>query len=74
MNDHQLYTIDDAAKQVAVSKTLVNKFINMGLIIPAKSDMETPTLTPYGLRRLTYVVDLYEKSYSAESIETLLNR
>jgi len=74
MNHHPLYTIDDAARQLAVSKALIHKFIKMGLVIPDMSDPEETTLTPYGLRRLTYVVDLYEKSYSTESIEVLLNR
>jgi hypothetical protein len=74
MNHHNLYSIDDAARQLAVSKALIYKFIKLGLVIPAEKDMVKPKLTPYGLRRLMDIVDLYEKSYSTESIEAMLNR
>ncbi len=74
MNHHHLYSIDDAAKKLAVSKALIYKFINMGLVIPAEKDPSKPKLTPYGLRRLMDIVQMYEQSYSPESIESIINR
>ncbi len=67
-----MYTISEAAGNLGVSEALIKKFITMGLLTPI-NDGYAPKLTSYNFRRLTRIVDLYEKSYSPESIETILN-
>ncbi len=72
MESQNLYTLNEAADQLAVSQDLVNKFINRGWIVPVE-DGKRQKLTPYAFRRLNRIIDLYERSYSLERIETLLN-
>ncbi len=72
MESQNLYTLNEAADQLAVSQDLVAKFINRGWIVPVK-DGKGQKLTPYAFRRLNRIIDLYERSYSLERIETLLN-
>ena len=66
------YTINEAAQELAISKDLVDKFINRGWIIPVEEGKRRK-LTPYALRRLNQIVALYEQSYSFEKIENILN-
>lgn len=67
-----MYTISEAAGNLGVSEALIRKFIMLGLITPV-NDGYAAKLTSYHFRRLTRIVDLYEKSYSPESIESILN-
>jgi len=72
MKNSGLTSLTDAAQSLEISISLVNKFINMGLVNTVK-DGNFKMLTPYGFRRLSRVIDLYEKSYSPDSIEAALN-
>ncbi len=72
MASQNLYTLNEAADQLAVSQDLVAKFISRGWIVPVE-DGKRQKLTPYAFRRLNRIIDLYERSYSLERIETLLN-
>ncbi len=72
MESQNLYTLNEAADQLAVSQDLVAKFISRGWIVPVE-DGKRQKLTPYAFRRLNRIIDLYERSYSLERIETLLN-
>jgi DNA-binding transcriptional MerR regulator len=66
-----LYEISEAAYQLGVSVDVIKRFIRMGLVFPVnKQGMK---LTRYGIRRLKTVLDLYEKSYPLERIESVLN-
>jgi Mn-dependent DtxR family transcriptional regulator len=72
MQNSHLVSISDAANSLKVSEALVDKFINMGLVSTIQ-DGRLPKLTPYGIRRLIRIVDLYEQSFSPERIEMVLN-
>jgi len=72
MQNTQLLSITDAANSLNVSKALVDKFIKMGLVKTIK-DGHFTKLTPYGIRRLMRIVDLYDQSISMEGIEKQLN-
>ncbi len=72
MYQSNLQPIHEVAAHLGVSVALIEKFIKKGLVVPVVDD-KAPKLTPYGMRRLRQVVDLYEKSYSLEKIENLLN-
>ena len=65
-------SVQDVANNLEVSEALIIKFIKMGLIVPL-NDGSTPKFTTYGMRQLRRIVDLYEKSYSHESIEYIIN-
>ncbi|HHJ51567.1 MAG TPA: MerR family transcriptional regulator [Caldithrix abyssi] len=67
-----LRPINEVAANLGVSVALVEKFIKKGLVVPILDD-KAPKLTPYGMRRLRQVMELYEQSYPLEKIETLLN-
>ncbi len=69
---NHLIPINEAAKSLAVNENLIVKFIHQGLLFPV-NDGATQKLTPYGYRRLARIIDLYEKSYSTESIESIIN-
>jgi len=72
MNKSQLTSLEEAANFLEISVSLVNKFLNLGLVQTVDSGSYR-MLTPYGFRRLRRVIDLYEKSYSTETIEAALN-
>ena len=72
MSNSGLTSLADAANSLEISVSLVNKFINLGLVKTVKNG-NFKMLTPYGFRRLCRVMDLYEKSYSPDSIEAVLN-
>ena len=72
MNDSRLTSLADAANSLEISVSLVNKFVNLGLVNTVKNG-SFKMLTPYGFRRLSRVIDLYEKSYSPDGIEAVLN-
>ncbi len=72
MQNVQLISIADAANSLKVSEALVDKFIKMGLVSTIK-DGHFFKLTPYGIRRLTRIVNMYEQSFSTERIENALN-
>jgi hypothetical protein len=72
MKHFGLTSLTEAAQSLEISISLVNKFINLGLVNTVK-DGNFKMLTPYGFRRLSRVIDLYEKSYSPDSIEAALN-
>jgi len=67
-----LYTIPEAAGNLGVSEALIKKFVSQGLVTLVNDGM-APKLTSYNMRRLIRVVDLYEKSYPMDSIESMLN-
>jgi hypothetical protein len=68
-----LYTIPEAAGNLGVSEALIKKFISRGLVMLVNDGL-APKLTSYNMRRLIRVVDLYEKSYPLDRIETILNQ
>lgn len=72
MQNSQLLSIADAADSLQVSEALVDKFIKMGLVTTIQDGRFTK-ITPYGIRRLMRIVDMYDQSFSPESIEKLLN-
>ncbi|KAA3611132.1 MAG: hypothetical protein D8M58_14250 [Calditrichaeota bacterium] len=72
MQNPQLISISDAANSLQVSEALVDKFIKLGLVKTIQ-DGRLPKLTPYGIRRLTRIVDMYDQSFSTEKIENALN-
>ena len=72
MQNFQLISIADAANSLKVSEALVDKFIKLGLVSTIQ-DGHFIKLTPYGIRRLTRIVDMYDQSFSTERIEDLLN-
>ena len=72
-NHTRLLSIKEVAGDLQVSEALVQKFIKKGLIHPIYDDDIAPKLTSYGKRQLSRIVDLYEKSYSTESIEYIIN-
>lgn len=67
-----LYSLPDTATRLGISEAVIDKFIKKGLITPV-ADASTPKLTPYGLRRLTRILELYEHSCSLDHIERALN-
>ncbi len=67
-----LLSISEAASYLNVSEALVQKFINMGLVKPVVRNKKI-RFTGYNLRRLISAVDLYEKSYSPDTIEFMLD-
>jgi len=72
MDSSRLVSISDAASSLAVSEAYIDKFIKLGLVTPVK-DGRTEKLTSYGFRRLMRIIDMYEKSFSTDYIETALN-
>ena len=68
----ETYSIAEVAKDLKLSEDLIKKFIKKGLIIPVNDGL-SPKLTRYNIRRLLKVVDLYEKSFSTDSIEYIIN-
>lgn len=72
MEDLRLTTLVDAANSLEISVALINKFIRLGLVKTVKNGHYN-MLTPYGFRRLSRVIDLYEKSYTPARIEAELN-
>ena len=72
MRNYRLVSLSEAANTLKISVPLIAKFIKRGLISTV-SKGKLKMLTPYGIRRLIRVVDLYEKSYSTDSIEKELN-
>lgn len=72
MYQSNLYSLNEAAMNLGISLDLVYKFIQMGLIT-AVNDGQAPKLTSYNMRRLIRVIDLYEKSYSPDRIEFMIN-
>jgi predicted DNA-binding protein YlxM (UPF0122 family) len=68
----ETYSIQEVANDLEVSEDLIKKFIKKGLIIPVNDGL-SPKLTRYNIRRLLKVVDLYEKSFSTDSIEYIIN-
>ncbi len=72
MQDSLLISITDAANTLKVSEALVDKFIKLGLVSTIQDGFSTK-LTPYGIRRLTRIVDMYDQSFSTDRIENLLN-
>ena len=71
-NNTDLLSISEAASYLNVSEALVQKFINMGLVKPVVRNKKIK-FTGYNLRRLISAVDLYEKSYSPDTIEFMLD-
>lgn len=67
-----LTSIPEAAGFLNVSEAYVNKFIELGLVIPVRKKSET-LLTKYNLRRLIQAVELYEKNFPPETIEFMLD-
>ena len=72
MEKVHLISITDAADSLQVSTALIDKFIKLGLVKTIKDGTFTK-LTPYGIRRLTRIVDMYDQSVSMEGIEEVLN-
>ena len=72
MSNSRLTSLTEAANFLEVNVSVVNKFVSMGLVATV-NDGRFEMLTPYGLRRLRRVVDLYEKSYAPDIIEAVLN-
>jgi len=72
MHSSQLISVAEAANSLKVSEELVDKFIKLGLVKTIK-DGHLTRLTPYGIRRLSRIVALYDQSISPEKIENLLN-
>ncbi len=72
MQDSLLISITDAANTIKVSEALVDKFIKLGLVSTIQ-DGHSTKLTPYGIRRLLRIVDMYDQSFSTDRIENLLN-
>ena len=72
MSDSRLVSLADAAETLEISVALINKFIRLGFVKTVKNG-QFKMLTPYGIRRLSRVVDLYEKSYPTAYIEAELN-
>ena len=68
----ETYSIQEVANDLEVSEDLIKKFIKKGLIIPVNDGLSLK-LTRYNIRRLLKVVDLYEKSFSTDSIEYIIN-
>jgi hypothetical protein len=66
-------TIRDASIYLNISEDLIKKFITLGFIKPMDNDGTSIKLSAYNLRRLKQVLDLYEKSFSPEKIEVILN-
>lgn len=72
MESSRLITLTDAADSLEISVALINKFIRLGFVKTVRNG-QFKMLTPYGIRRLSRVVDLYEKSYPPAYIEAELN-
>ena len=72
MHLSHLHTITDTAVHLGISEALIIKFIKKGLVTPVK-DATAPKLTGYGIRRLSRILDLYERSHSLDNIEQMLN-
>ena len=72
LESSRLTSLLEAANSLEISVALINKFISLGLVKTVKNG-HYKMLTPYGIRRLGRVVDLYEKSYSTAGIEAELN-
>ncbi len=72
MQNIQTYTVPEAADNLAVSEAVVNKFIKKGLV-PVRQKGGLKLLTPYAYRQLVRILDLYEKSYSTDGIEQMIN-
>jgi predicted DNA-binding protein YlxM (UPF0122 family) len=68
----ETYSIPEVANDLELSEDLIKKFIKKGLIIPVNDGL-SPKLTRYNIRRLLKIVDLYEKSFSTDSIEYIIN-
>lgn len=72
MYQQRMFSIQEAASNLMVSEAFVDKFIKKGLITPI-NDGRAPKLTSYHYHRLLKAMELYESSYSYESIEAMLN-
>lgn len=72
MYQTQLHSIPETAHSLGVSEALVERFIKKGLVTPVE-DVTAPKLTEYGIRRLNRILELYENSYSFDTIEKALN-
>jgi len=72
MQNIQSYTVPEAADNLAVSEAVVNKFIKKGLV-PVRKKGGLKLLTPYAYRQLVRILDLYERSYSTDGIEQMIN-
>lgn len=68
----ETYSIPEVANDLKLSEDLIKKFIKKGLIIPVNDGLALK-LTRYNIRRLLKIVDLYEKSFSTDSIEYIIN-
>lgn len=68
----ETYSIAEVATDLKLSEDLIKKFIKKGLIVPVNDGLY-PKLTRYNIRRLLKIVDLYEKSFSTDSIEYIIN-
>ena len=67
-----LYSIEEAASNLAVSEALVCKFIKRGFVVAVQQG-RVKKVTAYGLRRLSEIIKMYEQSYTLETIEQRLN-
>lgn len=72
MFNSKLISLTEAACLLEISEPVIVKFIKRGLISSVLRG-NARMLTPYGIRRLTRIVDMYEKSFSIELIEKELN-
>ena len=72
MQQSILQSVSETAFHLGISEALIEKFIKKGLLIPAK-DETAQKLTPYAVRQLARIIDLYEHSYPLERIEYMLN-
>ena len=73
MYQNKIISLRDASVYLNISEDLIRKFITLGFIRPVHNDGTVIKLTAYNLRRLKQVLDLYEKSFSPEKIEIILN-
>ena len=72
MYKNEAVSLKDASINLNISEALILKFINRGFIKPIH-DGTVIKLTAYNLRRLKQALDMYERSFSLDKIELILN-
>jgi len=72
MLNPELVSISEAANSLEISEAVVDKIIERGLL-PTIKNGASNMLTPYGIRRLTRIINMYAQSFSTENIEKALN-
>lgn len=73
MQQSGLLSLQEVSNNLHISEALIFKFIKRGLVKPVYDEGKYPKLTSYGMRQLSRVLELYEKSHSPESIDYIIN-